>query len=220
MIAISDTGTGMSQETIERAFEPFFTTKAAGQGTGLGLSQVYGFVKQSAGHIKIYSEFGEGTTVKIYLPRSMAESSQSHDERGLLSAPGETQTGTILVVEDNELLLQSVVGMLSEQGYRILSATNGADALQFLDENADITLLFTDVGLPGGMNGRQLADEARRRRPRLIVLFTTGYTRNAIIHHGRLDPGIELISKPFTYAGLNAKIRSLLKNNESKQRSD
>jgi PAS domain S-box-containing protein len=210
MIAVTDTGVGMSAATIEKAFEPFFTTKEPGQGTGLGLSQVYGFVKQSVGHIKIYSEVGEGTTVKLYLPRAMSEGTSFTEVSTARSQPVRSRSETILVVEDNELLLASVATMLQEQGYRVLTAPNGIVALQLLDAEPDIQLLFTDVGLPGGVNGRQLADEAHRRRPDLLVLFTTGYTRNAIIHQGRLDPGVEFIGKPFTYAAFLAKIDRLL----------
>jgi PAS domain S-box-containing protein len=212
MIAVTDTGTGMSAETIERAFEPFFSTKQPGEGTGLGLSQVYGFVKQSAGHVKIYSEPGEGTTVKLYLSRAPASRTDTHEETRTMPPPlAEPSTQTILVVEDNDLLLASVTVTLREHGYRVLEASSGATALQLLDADGEkIDLLFTDIVLPGGINGRQLADEARRRRPDLLVLFTTGYTRNAILHQGRLDPGIELIGKPFTYAALIGKIQRLL----------
>ena len=210
MLAVTDTGMGMSDETIDKAFEPFFTTKAAGHGTGLGLSQVYGFIKQSAGHIKVYSEAGEGTTVKLYLPRFAGD---GVDASGLLRvqpASAQAQSGAILVVEDNELLSASTAEILQQQGYRVLLATDGATALELLGSEPDIRLLFTDVGLPGGLNGRQLTDEAQRLRPDLKVLFTTGYARNAIIHQGRLDPGVEFIPKPFTYAALVSKIRQVM----------
>jgi len=210
MIAVTDTGIGMSQETIDKAFDPFFTTKEPEHGTGLGLSQVYGFLKQSLGHVKIYSELNEGTTVKLYLPRSVDNGASIRKEDLVPQVPVQPRSETILVVEDNELLLVPVAAMLQEQGYRVLTAPNGVTALQLLDSERDIHLLFTDVGLPGGINGRQLADEARRRRPDLLVLFTTGYTRNAIIHQGRLDAGVELIGKPFTYAALVAKIQRVL----------
>jgi CheY-like chemotaxis protein len=210
MIAITDTGKGMAQETIDKAFEPFFTTKEAGQGTGLGLSQVYGFVRQSTGHIKIYSELGQGTTVKIYLPRDAGSGGDAEEGWRVQPPPAEPRSETILVVEDNDLLSASVAATLREQGYRVLTAPNGATALRLLGGNPEVRLLFTDVGLPGGMDGRQLADEARRRHPGLLVLFTTGYTRNAIQHQGRLDQGVEFIGKPFTYAALVAKIERLL----------
>jgi PAS domain S-box-containing protein len=206
MLAVTDTGTGMSQELIDKAFEPFFTTKPSGQGTGLGLSQVYGFAKQSAGHIKIYSEVGLGTTVKLYLPRSTGDGSGALASSEAPAASPQQHPGTILVVEDNELLSSSTIQMLQQYGYRVLDAADGAAALRILERERDVRLLFTDVGLPGPLNGRQLAEEAQRRRPNLKVLFTTGYARNAIIHQGRLDPGVEFIAKPFTYAALIAKI--------------
>jgi PAS domain S-box-containing protein len=209
MIAVTDTGIGMSSETTEKAFEPFFTTKEAGQGTGLGLSQVYGFVTQTGGHIKIYSELGQGTTVKLYLLRSTNPDISLHQKTEQPPLSVQPRSAVILVVEDNELLLTSVAEALSEEGYRVLTALNAATALQLLGQHK-VQLLFTDVGLPGGVSGRQLADMARGRHPNLAVLFTTGYTRNAIIHQGRLDPGIELIVKPFTYAALIAKIQHLL----------
>ena len=210
MVAVGDTGTGMDKTTIERAFEPFFTTKEVGKGTGLGLSQVYGFVRQSAGHIKLYSEPGEGTTVKIYLPRYAGP--ESHRERAEQSRRAEGAIGAecVLVVEDDEPLRAYTVEMLRELGYGVLEARNGPAALEMLENNPSIDLLFTDIVMPGGMNGRQLADEAQRRRPGLKVLFTTGYTRNAIVHHGRLDPGVEMIGKPFSFEDLGVKIRALL----------
>lgn len=215
MLAVTDGGIGMSEETIDRAFDPFFTTKEPGYGTGLGLSQVYGFIKQSGGHVKIYSEVGQGTTVKLYLPRAAGEDIGTREESIVLPVPARQRSETILVVEDNELLLTSVATMLEEQGYRVLTATDATTALQMLDSAPDIRLLFTDIVLPGGSNGRQLADEARRRRPDLLVLFTTGYTRNAIIHQGRLDADVELIVKPFTYAALVAKVQRVLEKGQS-----
>jgi PAS domain S-box-containing protein len=210
MIAVTDTGTGMAEEVMEKAFEPFFTTKEPERGTGLGLSQVYGFVKQSAGHIKIYSEPGHGTTVKLYLPRSAGPDFDTREQRIPLTLPAQQWSETILIVEDNNLLLESVATMLQEHEYRVLTAPNATVALQLLEAEKDVHLLFTDIILPGRVNGRQLADEARRQHPNLLVLFTTGYTRNAIIHQGRLDPGVEFIGKPFTHAALVAKIQRLL----------
>jgi len=209
MIAVSDTGTGMTPELISRAFEPFFTTKGTGKGTGLGLASVYGFVKQSGGHVKIYSEPGQGTTVKLYLPRLVSEPASEGD----LGSPPVTERAareTILLVEDDDDVREHSREILTELGYRVLPARDGAAALALLEESPDIRLLFTDVGLPGQVNGRQLADEALRRRSDLKVLFTTGYARNAIVHQGRLDPGVELITKPFTYAALAHKIRQIL----------
>ncbi|MBV8119257.1 MAG: response regulator, partial [Alphaproteobacteria bacterium] len=186
-----------------------FTTKEAGEGTGLGLSQVYGFVKQSNGHIKIYSELGEGTTVKLYLPRSAGDSVEAREPIGSQPVAAQPRSETILVVEDNELLLASVATMLREQGYRVLTAPNASAALELL-ASEDIDLLFTDVRLPGRLDGRQLADEGQQLCPDLKVLFTTGYTRNAVIHQGRLDPGVEMIGKPFSYAALVVKIQRVL----------
>ena len=209
MIAVADSGIGMDQATLERVFEPFFTTKGVGKGTGLGLSQVYGFVRQSAGHVKIYSELGEGTTVKIYLPRH-AGAEHPEEIDALDGASRAIGAESILVVEDDDALRVYGVEVLSDLGYSVLAASNAAVALEIIDRGHPIDVLFTDVVMPGGMNGRQLADEAKRRRPGLKVLFTTGYTRNAIVHHGRLDPGVEMIGKPFTFQELGERIRTLL----------
>jgi two-component system NtrC family sensor kinase len=214
MIALSDNGTGMNKDVIERAFEPFFTTKPAGMGTGLGLSMVYGFVKQSSGHIKIYSEPGEGTTIKLYFPR-LAEQRNipvwSADER-TPARPSLPRVGTetILLVEDEDEVKKFAAAVLREEGYQVHAVSDASSALRILETDPKISLLFTDVVLPGGMNGRQLADEATRRRPALKVLYATGYTRNAIIHQGRLDADVELLTKPFTADALTRKIRALL----------
>ncbi len=211
MIAVSDTGVGMSREVAARAFEPFFTTKDCGQGTGLGLSQVYGFVKQSGGHVKIYSEPGEGTTVKIYLPR-LAEIQREVASEPAAAQPGYDGMGEIiLLVEDDLDVRANTAMMLRELGYLVLEASDGAQALRILELRPEVELLFTDVGLPGGMNGRQLADRARAVRPGLMVLFTSGYARNAIVHQGRLDPGVELLSKPFTLAQMAKKLRQMFR---------
>jgi PAS domain S-box-containing protein len=210
MVAVADTGVGMDRATLERVFEPFFTTKDVGKGTGLGLSQVYGFVRQSEGHVRVYSELGEGTTVKIYLPRYFGEEVRSADLERPGDAPRAIGAETILVVEDDDALRAYTIEVLSELGYRIIAAPSAVAALDILDRGPQIDLLFTDVVMPGGVNGRQLADEAVRRRPGLRVLFTTGYTRNAIVHHGRLDPGVQMIGKPFSFDELGAKIRELL----------
>jgi signal transduction histidine kinase len=206
LVAVTDTGAGMRADVLARVFEPFFTTKDIGKGTGLGLSQVYGFVKQSGGHIKIYSEPGEGTTVKVYLPRLI--SSQADTAAPLLEqpVPVSVRAETILVVEDEEGVRAFSVEMLRELGYKVLEAADGHAALRLLEMHADVDLLFTDVGLPGGLNGRALADEAVKRWPRLKVLFTSGYTRNAIVHGGKLDPGVALLGKPFTFAALARKV--------------
>jgi signal transduction histidine kinase len=208
MIAITDTGPGMKPEIIARVFEPFFTTKPTGTGTGLGLSQVYGFVKQSRGHIKIYSEPGTGTTVKIYLPRIMADVQELK-----VSPPIPIETGspseTILVVEDDALMRRLTSEALRELGYTVLDCEKPLDALVALDKTADVKLLFTDVVMPG-MNGKKLADEALRRRPALKVIFTTGYTPNAVVHGGVLDPDVHFLAKPFTLEQLASKVRNLL----------
>ena len=209
-IAVTDTGTGMDDTTLERVFEPFFTTKEIGKGSGLGLSQVYGFVRQSAGHVKVYSELGQGTAVKIYLPRYFGEDARTEVSYSREAATGAIGAETILVVEDDDALRAYTVEALAELGYRVLSASRGGPALDILDSRNDIDLLFTDVVMPGGVNGRQLADEALRRRPALKILFTTGYTRNAIVHHGRLDPGVQLIGKPFSIEELSRKVRGVL----------
>jgi CheY-like chemotaxis protein len=210
MIAVADNGTGMDAKTRERAFDPFFTTKETGKGTGLGLSQVYGFVRQSSGNVKIYSEPGEGTTVKIYLPRFDSHETESQPKDMRRHRDLMLGAETILVVEDDEALRAYTVEVLEELGYRLLQANTAAAALEILDRESQVDLLFTDVVIPGGSNGRALADEAKHRRPGLKVLFTTGYTRNAIVHHGRLDPGVELLAKPYLPSDLAAKIRSIL----------
>ena len=211
LIAVTDTGIGMDAATIERAFEPFFTTKEVGKGTGLGLSQVYGFVRQSSGHIRIYSEPGQGTTVRIYLPRLFG-AAEKKPVAAAASRVAPTAMGAecILVVEDDEALRSHATEILLELGYRVLAATNAESALQVLDAHPEIVLLFTDVVMPGELNGRQLAELAVARRPEIKVLFTTGYTRNAIIHHGRLDPGIHLITKPYSFEDLALQVRLLL----------
>jgi signal transduction histidine kinase len=207
MLAVSDTGQGMDKETVDRVFEPFFTTKAAGKGTGLGLSQVYGFVRQSGGHIRIYSEPGEGTVVKLYLPRELSKRPEAEQSSGQSSADGGTET--ILVVEDHEGLREYSAGVLRELGYNVLEAVDGETALALLRKQPQVDLLFTDVVLPG-LNGREIADQASRIVPGLKVLFTTGYTRNAIVHDGRLDDGVSLLTKPFTYAAVASKVRTVL----------
>jgi PAS domain S-box-containing protein len=208
-IFVTDTGAGMARETAAHAFEPFFTTKEIGQGTGLGLSQVYGFIKQSGGHVKIYSEVGEGTTVKLYLPRYRGAENVV-DERPETYQLPRGRSELVLVVEDDPDVRDYTVEMVGDLGYSVLSAPDGASALRLLDSHRQVSLLFTDVGLPGGMNGRQLAEQALRRQPRLKVLYTTGYARNAIVNQGRLDPAVEVVFKPFTYSDLATKIRHVL----------
>jgi PAS domain S-box-containing protein len=208
-ISVSDTGTGMSEDAISRAFEPFFTTKPVGLGTGLGLSQVYGFVKQSGGHVKIYSELGQGTCVKIYLPR-LAHSARIDAPDEQPSAPEAASEETILVVEDDDDVRAYSVEVLRELGYRVIEAHDGPSAMRLLERQFRVDLLFTDVVLPGGMTGAQVAAQARGVKPDLKVLFTTGYARNAIVHHGRLDPGVQLITKPFSMSDLATRVRDIL----------
>ena len=219
MVAVSDTGGGMTPEIVGRVFEPFFTTKPVGAGSGLGLSMVYGFAKQSGGHISIYSEVGEGTTIKLYFPRLTEQQASVpawESTRGAAPlAPGGDGHETVLVVEDDEQVNRFTVEALEERGYRVYTAPDGMVALRIIDATPglQIDLLLTDVVLPGGINGRQLADEVRKRRPKVKVLHITGYTRNAIIHHGRLDPDIELLTKPFTADALTRKVRQILDGN-------
>jgi PAS domain S-box-containing protein len=209
MIAVSDTGTGIAAADLERVFDPFFTTKEIGKGTGLGLSMVFGFVKQSGGHIKIYSEQGHGTTVKIYLPRATGLA-QTAAEAAMASVQVDGGHETILVVEDDVMVRKYVITQIESLGYTTLDAANAAEALALIDANPTIDLLFTDVIMPGAMNGRLLADEAQRRRPALKILYTSGYTENAIVHHGRLDSGVLLLAKPYRKSELARMIRMAL----------
>jgi two-component system, NtrC family, sensor kinase len=207
LIAVSDTGAGMPREVVERAFEPFFTTKDSGQGTGLGLSQVYGFVKQSGGNVKIYSEPGEGATVKMYLPRYVGELTPS---REIKTESRRGHSGEcVLVVEDDADVRNYVVETLGTLGYDVLEAPGADEALRLFDQHKSVNLLLTDVVMPG-KNGRKLADEARQRNPLLRVLYMTGYSRNAIVHQGRLDPGVDLIQKPLTHEQLATAVRKVL----------
>jgi CheY-like chemotaxis protein len=212
MVAVTDTGGGMSAEVLQKAFDPFFTTKELGKGTGLGLSQVHGFVKQSHGHIKIYSEIGVGTTVKLYLPRDFSEALDEavapHREEAMLSQH------KVLVVEDDQDVRLFVVNALREIGYIAIEAGGADAALLALDEHPDVSVLLTDVVMPG-TNGRQLASKARERYPDLIVVYMTGYTRNAIVHNGILDPGVRLISKPFTMVELAREMLAAIKDGTS-----
>lgn len=212
MISVTDTGTGMTHEVMERAFEPFFTTKPVGQGTGLGLSQVFGFAKQSHGHIKIYSEIGAGTTIKIYLPRHVGTDAGQLPERAEnAKLPLGQVSEIILVVEDEANVRRMSVDALRDLGYTVIHAEDGQHALAMLDSHPSIALLFTDVIMPG-MTGRELVDKARAQRPELRVLYTTGYTRNAIVHSGVVDHDVHFLSKPFTVAALARKVREVLNN--------
>ncbi|MGB7699436.1 MAG: CHASE3 domain-containing protein [Methylovirgula sp.] len=208
MVAITDTGQGIPPEIVSKVFDPFFTTKPIGKGTGLGLSQVYGFVKQSHGHIKIYSEAGNGTAVKIYLPRLIGETKQVK-HAALPQVRSGTRDEVILVVEDDPLMRQMSADALRDLGYTVLDSGSATEALAIIDASPEIRLLFTDVVMPD-VNGKKLADEALRRRPDLKVLFTTGYTRNAVVHGGVLDPGVNFLSKPFGLEQLASKVRTIL----------
>ena len=193
--------------TLDRVLEPFFTTKT--EGSGLGLPMVYGFTKQSGGHLRIYSEVGEGTTVKLYFPQALSDAVETQDDDIVPDYP-EGKNEHILVVEDDAHVRQNVVGMVRSLGYRVTEARNAAEALLVLEDTDDIALLFTDIVMPGGMNGRELAKAALRRRPDLRVLYTSGYTENAIVHQGRLHPGVDLLSKPYRRQELALKLRAIL----------
>jgi PAS domain S-box-containing protein len=208
VVAVSDNGEGMSPETISQAIEPFFTTKAVGKGTGLGLSMVHGFVKQSKGNLKIYSELGVGTTIKLYLPRADATEAAVRSDLDAARIPGGAER--ILLVEDDDLLREHVRKQLDSLGYRVSVAASPHRALEILETEDDIDLLFTDVIMPGGLNGRQLADRANALRPGLKVLYTSGYTDDAIVHHGQLDSGINLLNKPYRKRDLALKLRRVL----------
>jgi PAS domain S-box-containing protein len=212
MLAVTDTGSGMAPEVVARAFEPFFTTKATGKGTGLGLSMIYGFAKQSGGHLKIYSEVGHGTTIRLYLPRHRVEpvakaAAAAKANEAIDHAAGRE---TILVVEDDPMVRGLVTTRLRELGYRILEASDGAAGLRILDSTETIDLLLTDVVLPGAMTGRELGDAAKKKRPTLKILYSSGYTRSSIDHQGKLDSGVHFLPKPFRRAELAAKVREVL----------
>jgi len=211
MIAVSDTGSGMTQEVLEQAFDPFFSTKPEGKGSGLGLSMVYGFARQSGGHVKIYSEPGNGTTVKLYLLRSLEaeDAPQPLETRAVIGG-----SETILVAEDDEGVRATVVELLSELGYQVLKAGDAASALSIIDSGIHIDLLFTDVVMPGALRSPDLARKARERQPGMAVLFTSGYTENAIVHGGRLDAGVDLLGKPYTREALARKVRHVLANRQ------
>ena|GEM_PF-645184 len=211
-ITVSDTGMGMSPETLARVFEPFFTTKPAGEGTGLGLSQLYGFVKQSGGHVSLESIVGSGTKVSLYLPRALGESAALANGRKPQGA--ESDRNTVLIVEDDDDVRQYAVSLFRELGYGVLEAADGTAALRILESRPEVRFMFTDVGLPGDYNGKELADEARRRRPYLRVLYTTGYARTDILRQGRLDANAQVVTKPFTFDELSTKVRAVFDGKE------
>jgi CheY-like chemotaxis protein len=210
-LSVSDTGSGMSPGVISRAFEPFFTTKPLGVGTGLGLSMVYGFARQSGGQVRITSEVGKGTVVCLYLPRHLGEAdgAESDDPEGFAAEPAQAGE-TVLVIDDEPVLRMLIVDVLEELGYAALEAGDGPEGLTMLQSKARVDLLITDVGLPGGLNGRQVADAARVLRPELKVLFITGYAENAVLNQGDLEPGMQVVTKPFAIEDLARRIRAIL----------
>jgi CheY-like chemotaxis protein len=217
LIAVTDTGSGMSADVLGKVFEPFFTTKPDGRGTGLGLSQVYGFVKQTGGHVKLYSEPGLGTTAKIYFVKASGSQGQHPVEEptSMADVPRAREGETILVVEDDNDVRRYTVSSLRELGYGVHEATDAPSALAIVEREAGIQLLFTDLGLPGDMDGKALAERAQASRSSLKVLITTAYAGRALIHEGRLDPGVELLNKPFAYAALAVRVRELLDRHEN-----
>ena len=209
-LCVSDTGAGMTPEVIARAFDPFFTTKPLGHGTGLGLSMTYGFVRQSGGQVRIYSEPGQGALVCLYLPRHRGPADGATEQTELAGAPRAEQGETVLVVDDEPTVRMLVTEVLEELGYAAIEAPDGASGLRVLQSGVRVDLLITDVGLPGGMNGRQMADAARRSRPELKVLFITGYAENAAVGNGHLEPGMHLLTKPFAMDTLASRIHGVI----------
>ena len=210
-LCVSDNGTGMTADVIAKAFDPFFTTKPLGLGTGLGLSMVYGFARQSDGQVRIHSELGQGTMVSLFLPRYLGEAERTEADGGHGLAAAPAQAGeTVLVIDDEPVVRMLVVDILEELGYSALEASDGPEGLKVLQSKARVDLLITDVGLPGGLNGRQVADAARVLRPDLKVLFITGYAENAVLSHGHLDPGMHVVTKPFAVDELGRRIRAIL----------
>jgi CheY-like chemotaxis protein len=210
-LCVSDTGTGMTPEVMAKAFDPFFTTKPLGQGTGLGLSMIHGFVRQSGGQVRIYSEPGQGTNMCIYLPRHRGEA-EAEAPPGRPAVHHSGQGKTVLVVDDEPTVRMLVAEVLEDLGYIAIEAVDGASGLRLLQSGMRIDLLVTDVGLPGGMNGRQMADAAREARPDLKVLFITGYAENAVIGNGHLEPGMHVMTKPFALAALASRIKDVIRN--------
>jgi len=208
-LSVIDTGVGMSPAVVAKAFEPFFTTKPLGMGTGLGLSMIYGFIRQSGGQAKIYSEVGKGSTVRLYLPQDTTRHVEQVPLQPL-EMPRASEGQTVLVVDDEPTVRHLVAEILEELGYTALEAGDGASGLRILESSTRIDLLVTDVGLPGGMNGRQMADYSRSSRPDLKVLFITGYAENAVIGSGNLDANMHVMTKPFSVEGLAVRIKSLI----------
>jgi signal transduction histidine kinase/CheY-like chemotaxis protein len=211
-LSVTDTGTGMPPEVIARAFDPFFTTKPVGEGTGLGLSMIYGFVRQSGGHVRIYSELGQGTTMCLYLPRHYGKAEDADALADVSKAPRAERGQTVLIVDDEPSVRMQVTEVLEDLGYTAIEATDGPGALKVLQSNVRLDLLVTDIGLPGGMNGRQVVDAGRTARPCLKVLFITGYAENAALGNGHLDPGMHVLTKPFTLEALARRVKELIAN--------
>ena len=209
-LCVSDTGTGMTPDVISKAFEPFFTTKPLGLGTGLGLSMIYGFARQSGGHVRIYSEVGDGSNICVYLPRHLGAADAVEDTAELSGAARAGAGETVLVVDDEPTVRMLVTEVLEELGYAAIEAADGASGLKLLQSDVRIDLLVTDVGLPGGMNGRQMADAARVHRPELKILFITGYAENAVVGNGHLEPGMHVMTKPFPMEALANRIKDLI----------
>jgi CheY-like chemotaxis protein len=209
-VSVTDSGTGMPPDVVARAFDPFFTTKPIGQGTGLGLSMVYGFARQSKGQVRIYSEVGVGTTVRIYLPCHRGEPAGEAVRTELADAPRAQAGQTVLVVDDEPTVRMLVTEVLEDLGYAAIEAADGVTGLKVLQSDVRVDLLVTDVGLPGGLNGRQMADAARQVRPGLNVLFITGYAENAAIGSGHLEPGMHVLTKPFAMEVLAARISAII----------
>jgi CheY-like chemotaxis protein len=214
-VCVTDTGTGMTPEVVSKAFDPFFTTKPLGEGTGLGLSMVYGFARQSGGQVRIYSEVGQGTTMCLYLPRHVEDAPL--DEEATASEPlvaaGEGEV--VLVIDDEPTIRMLVAEVLAEAGYAVIEAPDGPAGLRVLESNAKIDLLITDVGLPGGMNGRQVADAARVSRPDLKVLFITGYADTMAVGNGHMEPGMQVMTKPFALDTLAARVQGIIEGSSA-----
>ena len=209
-VCVTDTGTGMPPDVIARVFEPFFTTKPIGQGTGLGLSMIHGFTQQSGGQVRIYSEVGQGTTVCLYLPRHYGVSDDDDGTATLTTVPRAEQGETVLIVDDEPSVRMLVTEVLEDLGYTAIEAADSVAGLKVLQSDVRVDLLVTDVGLPGGMNGRQMADAGRVSRPDLRVLFITGYAENAVLGNGHLEPGMQVLTKPFAMEALASRIKDLI----------
>ena len=211
-LCVSDTGTGMPPEVMRRAFDPFYTTKPIGEGTGLGLSMIYGFARQSGGQVRIYSEIGQGTLVCLYIPRHLGDAEEADSMPDLAHAPRAESGETVLIVDDEPTVRMLVTEVLEDLGYIAIEASDGTAGLRILQSNARIDLLVTDVGLPGSLNGRQVADAGRTLRPGLKVLFITGFAENAVVGNGQLGHGMQILTKPFAMESLATRIKDMIVN--------